>query len=209
MPGLFNHRIQNTRMGMSLIHSRISTQKVEILIAVYIPDPEWDPQSGEARLMVPCMRIKEHPLISRAIQLAKSIGINLSEFKLTPKSADEKQQVSGHLIVEHQLDMKQVIIVSPTTFTAYLQSVLYGFKAFKIETSAKEIRGNVEKLSKHLRSYQSYFQKLGKSLGTTVSHYESAGKEFGKIDKDVMKISDSSIGADIPVLTKPHVDEEQ
>jgi len=93
---------------------------------VYIPDPEWDPQSGEARLMVPCMRIKEHPLISRAIQLAKSIGINLSEFKLTPKSADEKQQVSGHLIVEHQLDMKQVMNERMKTEQRFLKAVEQG-----------------------------------------------------------------------------------
>ncbi len=111
-------------------------------------------------------------------------------------------------LIDYAYNEKHVIIVSPTTFTAYLQSVLYGFKAFKIEKSAKEIRGNVEKLSKHLKSYQIYFQKLGKSLGTTVNHYESAGKEFIKIDKDVMKISDSSVGADIPELVKPNVDEE-
>ena len=76
---------------------------------VYLPDPNWVPGSGEARTMVPAMRIREHPLISRAIQLAKSIGVNLSEFKLTPKSADEKPQVAGHIIVENQIDMEVVI----------------------------------------------------------------------------------------------------
>ena len=111
-------------------------------------------------------------------------------------------------LIDYAYNEKHVIVVSPTTFTAYLQSVLYGFKAFKIEKSAEKIRGNVERLSKHLKSYHSYFQKLGKSLGTTVSHYESAGKEFGKIDKDVMKISDTSIGADVPALSKPQIDDD-
>src|SRR5690606_34581959 len=34
----------------------------------------------------------------------------------------------------------KVIIVSPTSFLAYLQTVLQGLKALKIEESAKEIR---------------------------------------------------------------------
>ena len=67
-----------------------------------------------------------------------------------------------------------VIIVSPTTFSAYLQSVLYGFRAFKIEESAKQIGKQVEALSRHMRSYDEYFKKLGNSLGTTVNHYNSA-----------------------------------
>lgn len=76
---------------------------------VYIPDPDWDRESGEERIMIPAMRMKEHPLISRAIQLAKGIGINLSEFKLTPKSADEKAQVSGHLIVDEKLSIEDLM----------------------------------------------------------------------------------------------------
>jgi hypothetical protein len=39
---------------------------------------------------------------------------------------------------------KKVIIVSPTTFAAYLQSVLYGFKAFKIEEKTKEMKAKLK-----------------------------------------------------------------
>jgi len=84
---------------------------------------------------------------------------------------------------------KKVIIVSPTSFLAYLQTMLQGLKNQKISEEARAIIKQVENLGKHLSSYDEYMQKLGKNLGTTVSMYNHAYKEFGKIDKDVLKIS--------------------
>jgi len=85
-------------------------------------------------------------------------------------------------------------IISPSTFAAYLQSVLYGFKAFKVEETAKEIARNVENLSRHLRAYEDYFRKLGASLSTSVNHYNAAYEELAKIDKDVLRITGDSPG---------------
>src|SRR3989344_5310088 len=48
-------------------------------------------------------------------------------------------KVNTRNLIDYAYNEKKVIIISPTTFMAYLQSVLYGFKAFKIEESAKEI----------------------------------------------------------------------
>ena len=106
-------------------------------------------------------------------------------------------------LIDYAYRDKNVIIVSPTTFLAYLQSVLYGFKAFKVEESAKEIQKNVVELEKHLRSYTEYHDKLGKTLGTAVNHYNQTGKEFGKIDKDILKITGNSMELDNPKLEKP------
>jgi len=52
--------------------------------------------------------------------------------------------VNTRSLLDYAQNEKKVIIVSPTTFAAYLQSVLYGFKAFKIEEQAKDIAKNVE-----------------------------------------------------------------
>ena len=52
-------------------------------------------------------------------------------------------KVNTRSLVDYAYRDKNVIIVSPTTFAAYLQSVLYGFRAFKIEESAKEIAERV------------------------------------------------------------------
>ncbi len=93
-------------------------------------------------------------------------------------------------LVEYAFRDKRVIIVSPTSFLAYLQTVLQGLRALQIEESAKEIRKRVEMLEKHLLAYAEYLQKLGGHLSTSVNAYNGACKEFAKIDKDVLKITD-------------------
>ncbi len=116
-------------------------------------------------------------------------------------------KVNTRSLIDYAYRDKNVIIVSPTTFAAYLQSVLYGFRAFKVEESAKEIQKNVEKLTRHLKAYDQYFEKLGSSLNTTVNHYNSASKEFGKIDKDFLKITGESAEHEVVSLEKPRKDE--
>jgi DNA recombination protein RmuC len=84
---------------------------------------------------------------------------------------------------------KKVIIVSPTTLLAYLQTVMQGLKALQIEEKAVEIQKRVGELGKHIDSYREFHRKLGKSLDVTVSHYQSGTTELGKIDKDVYRIT--------------------
>jgi len=115
-------------------------------------------------------------------------------------------KVNTRSLIDYAFNEKKVIIVSPTTFAAYLQTVLQGLKALQIEESAKEIKSNVEKLSNHLLSFDEYMKKLGNNLGTTVNMYNSAYKELNKIDKDVVKITQGEKTVEPLVLDKPHVD---
>lgn len=98
-------------------------------------------------------------------------------------------QVNTRDLIEYAFRDKKVIIVSPTSFLAYLQTVLQGLKAMQIEEKAKEIKVNVEKLGKHLLSYDDFMRKLGVSMSASVNHYNNAYKEFKKVDKDVIKIT--------------------
>lgn len=100
----------------------------------------------------------------------------------------------------------KVIITSPTSFLAYLQTVLQGLKAMQIEESAKEIIKRVEDLGKHLKSYDEYHTKLGNSLSTVVNHYNSSNKELKKIDKDVLRITGSSPELSQLELGKPEAE---
>ncbi len=102
-------------------------------------------------------------------------------------------EINTEDLVQYAFRDKHVIIVAPTSFLAYLQTVLQGLKALAIEESAKEIKKRVEELGRHLASYNTYMQKLGGHLDTAVNMYNSAYKEFGKIDKDVLKISGTEI----------------
>lgn len=116
--------------------------------------------------------------------------------------------VNTQNLIEYAYNKRKVIIVSPTTFYAYLQSVLFGFKAFKIEESAKHIQKRVEDLGKHLDAYEEYMKKLGLTLGTSVNHYNTAYKELKKVDKDVLRITGTEIGIEPALLDKPTFDEE-
>jgi DNA recombination protein RmuC len=116
-------------------------------------------------------------------------------------------KVNTRSLIDYAYKDKNVIIVSPTTFAAYLQSVLYGFRAFKIEESAKQIGKQVEALSRHLAAYDEYFKKLGNSLSTSVNHYNAAQKELGKVDKDVMKITGESMDIEQLALERPAQEE--
>ncbi|MBI2075289.1 MAG: DNA recombination protein RmuC [Candidatus Harrisonbacteria bacterium] len=102
---------------------------------------------------------------------------------------------------------KHVIIVSPTSFLAYLQTVLQGLRNQKISEQAKEITKQVENLGRHLLTFDEYMQKVGKNLGTTVSMYNHAYKEFGKIDKDVLKITGEAVGVKPELIEGPASEE--
>ena len=115
-------------------------------------------------------------------------------------------KVNTHDLIEYAFKEKKVIIVSPTSFFAYLQTVLQGLRALQIEESAKEIRKAVEKLGRHLSSYEEYMKKLGNNLGTSVNMYNRAYKEFAKIEKDVLKITGESIETEVLELDKPKDD---
>jgi DNA recombination protein RmuC len=106
-------------------------------------------------------------------------------------------------LIEYASGKKKVIIVSPTTFHAYLLTVLQGLKALRIEESAKKIGERVGELGKHLLSYEEYFGKVGKNLTTTVSAYNAAGKEFGKINKDIYRITGEKLELESPTVEKP------
>jgi DNA recombination protein RmuC len=106
-------------------------------------------------------------------------------------------------LIQRAASKYKVIIVSPTSFLAYLQTVLQGLKALKIEESAKDIIRRVGELSKHWAAYEDHMTKLKGNLGTTVNTFNTAYKELGKIDKDVMRITDSSMGIEVKTLDKP------
>ncbi|KKS38559.1 MAG: hypothetical protein UV01_C0003G0106 [Parcubacteria group bacterium GW2011_GWA2_42_14] len=112
-------------------------------------------------------------------------------------------KVNTRDLIEYAFQDKHVIIVSPTSFLAYLQTVMQGLRALQIEESAKEIRKRVEELGKHLSSYDQFMKKLGSNLSTTVNMYNSAYKEFGKIDKDVLRITGEGMDIEPKMLEKP------
>ena len=115
-------------------------------------------------------------------------------------------KVNTRDLIEYAFKDKHVLITSPTSFLAYLQTVLQGLKALQIEETAQVIIKRVEDLGKHLKGYEEYYDKLGNALGTVVNHYNAGGKELGKIDKDVLRITGTSAGIGTLTLDRPSVE---
>jgi DNA recombination protein RmuC len=113
-----------------------------------------------------------------------------------------------HDLIEYAFNEKHVIIVSPTSFFAYLQTVMQGLRALQIEESAKEIRGRVEELGRHLLAYDEYLKKLGNNLSTTVNSYNATAKEFNKIDKDIVRITGGEKQTELLQIEKPSTENQ-
>jgi DNA recombination protein RmuC len=114
---------------------------------------------------------------------------------------------SSRDLIEYAFQDKNVIIVSPTSFMAYLQTVLQGLRSLQIEEQAKEIQKRVGQLGRHISSYEQFMHKLGGSLSTTVNHYNNAHKELKKVDKDVVKIAETSPSVEPLLIDKPTTDD--
>ncbi|MSU55415.1 MAG: DNA recombination protein RmuC [Candidatus Taylorbacteria bacterium] len=109
-------------------------------------------------------------------------------------------------LIQRAANKYKVIIVSPTSFLAYLQTVLQGLNRMHIEEKAKDIVKRVDELGKHLRSYEEYHNKLGNSLSTVVNHFTSSSKEFKKIGKDVTRITGDTTEFEPIAIEKPEVE---
>ncbi|HTR19085.1 MAG TPA: DNA recombination protein RmuC [Candidatus Paceibacterota bacterium] len=110
-------------------------------------------------------------------------------------------------LIQRAASKYKVIIVSPTSFLAYLQTVMQGLRALEIEKRAAEIQKRVGELQKHIEASEKSYASLGKALSTTVSHYNTGYKELGKIDKDVYRITGSKVGVEPDSLEKPLLEE--
>lgn len=102
---------------------------------------------------------------------------------------------------------KKVIVVSPTSFLAYLQTVLQGLRNQKISEQAQTIIKEVERLGKHLFTYSEHMKRLGQHLDTAVGSYNKAGKELEKIDKDVVKLTAGEARIEIDEVERPTLDD--
>lgn len=106
-------------------------------------------------------------------------------------------------LIQRAANKYKVIIVSPTSFLAYLQTVLQGLKALQIEETAKDIIKRVDDLGNHLKKYEEYHVRLGTSLSTVVNHYNNSGKELKKVDKDILRITGEAPGIESGAVEHP------
>ncbi|HEY4498638.1 MAG TPA: DNA recombination protein RmuC [Candidatus Paceibacterota bacterium] len=163
-------------------------------------------------------RVFENDLKNRIIETSKYIQPEHKTtdfaFMFIPHEAIYYDLLVGRVgtgdenLIQRAAGKYHVIIVSPTSFLAYLQTVLQGLKGMEIEEKAKELRVAVEKMIKHFQGYGEYHEKLGNALATTINHYNASGKAFGMLQKDVKKVTDgTTFEYETKVLEKPSGDD--
>ena len=159
-------------------------------------------------------KVFENDLKNRIMETSKYIRPELGTmefaFMFIPHEAIYYDLLIGRVgkgedenLIQRAANKYKVIIVSPTSFLAYLQTVLQGLNALKIEKDAVEIRKRVGELGTHLKAYEEYHNKLGNSLTTVVNHYQASSKELKKVDKDVMRINGASPQIELIEVDKP------
>lgn len=116
--------------------------------------------------------------------------------------------VNSQNFLEYAFREKKVIVVSPSTLYAYLQTIMQGLKALQIEKQAATIIKKVEGLQKHMAAYETYHSKLGNSLGTVINHYDASGKQLRMISRDTQKITGSGETFEPEQIDKPRMGEE-
>lgn len=117
-------------------------------------------------------------------------------------------QEDNENLIQRAAGKYHVIIVSPTSFLAYLQTVLQALHALKIEERAQDIIKNVADLGKHFRAYSEFHTKVGNNLTTVVNQYNLSSNELKKVTKDMTKITNgtSEDVIEISVIEKPIIE---
>lgn len=92
-------------------------------------------------------------------------------------------------MLEQAFNEHRVIIVSPTTLLAYLQTVSLGLRSLRIEQHVQDVIADVRTLHRHVMEHGKSMKGIGRALSIAVNHYNKAEQQHGLIDKDIQSIS--------------------
>ena len=77
---------------------------------------------------------------------------------------------------------RQVILVSPNSFYAYLQVILQGLRGFAVEQQAKEILAGLSRLHKEIGGMREDFDVAGKQLRNAVTNFDKAERHLVRFE---------------------------
>jgi DNA recombination protein RmuC len=98
-------------------------------------------------------------------------------------------EIISHAELFNYAMQKRVIAVSPNSFFAYLQVVVFGLRGMQIEENAREILERISSLKIALDSVQEQYEKLGTSITYTQSRHAELGRKLGKFSNQFERLA--------------------
>jgi DNA recombination protein RmuC len=81
---------------------------------------------------------------------------------------------------------KKVIFVSPNTFYAYLQAILYGLRGVSIERNIQKIFQELSRMQIDFKKFQDDFELIGSHLSNAATKYNDARNKLGKLNEKML-----------------------
>ncbi len=100
----------------------------------------------------------------------------------------------------HYAVTRRVIPVSPNSFYAYLQVILYGLKGMDLEKRGDEILTHLHRLQGELDRFTDDYSVLGKHLKNAGEKYDQGKKQLGKLDQKLKRLDGTD---ELPKLDVP------
>ncbi|MBU1998633.1 MAG: DNA recombination protein RmuC, partial [Candidatus Omnitrophica bacterium] len=81
---------------------------------------------------------------------------------------------------------KKIVFVSPNTFYAYLQAILYGLKGVNIQRNIQKIFADLSRIQMDFSKFQDDFNTLGKHISDAETKYSNAGKKLEQLQEKLI-----------------------
>ncbi|OGS35206.1 MAG: hypothetical protein A2293_02345 [Elusimicrobia bacterium RIFOXYB2_FULL_49_7] len=109
----------------------------------------------------------------------------------------DEQIPEGNTLLDHARKRK-VIPVSPNSFYAYLQVIVFGLRGMEIEKNAVELQERLKRIQADFALFFDHFSNIGTKIDLLRKEYDQAGKRFELMDRRMSKITGSESVSDGP-----------
>jgi DNA recombination protein RmuC len=105
-----------------------------------------------------------------------------------------RQSHGGRPLYECALDAR-VIPVGPLTIYGYLQTLLFGLKCLRIETSAQDILDSCSRLQRDLGGFVRHYETLGSHIRHAAGKYEEARASLDRLENRMERMASLDDGS--------------
>ena len=88
---------------------------------------------------------------------------------------------------------KNVFLVSPNSFNAYLQTIILGLNGLRIEKTARDIMGRLGRLQNDFNAFQEDYGTLGRHIQHATQKYDEAERKLTKLGDKLQLAGESPV----------------